>query len=235
MRNISPFRNPLCVALDVDTIEQVEVLDSQLSDLVGGFKIGPRLLLRYGGELVRRLSAKTPVFVDCKFFDIPSTMEASIRSCFEMGASVVTVHALAGEEALQKMAHLEKELSRQRPFKILAVTILTSWSVRSVPANFQTFPISQHVLSLSELVKHCGLSGIVCSAEEINLIKNLDLFMLTPGIRMPGQSDGDQKRVVGPAEAIRRGSSVLVVGRPIIEDPRPREAASLFLQEIEKN
>ncbi len=165
----SPFLNPLCVALDVDTAEQamqiVHLLNPQKmpfkishdissdkmtqqklqstfpnaipsanpniilnSNLAGGFKLGPRLLLKYGQSLIQEIAQYAPVFVDCKFFDITSTTMAAVRSSFEAGASVVTVHALNGKECLQALAKLEKELNQIRPFKILCVTILTSWS-----------------------------------------------------------------------------------------------------------
>ena len=81
-----PFRNPLCVALDLDDLNQVEALVEQLEDTVGGFKIGPRLLMKYGPELIKKLCQRLPVFVDCKFFDIPSTMEASVKAAFDFGA-----------------------------------------------------------------------------------------------------------------------------------------------------
>lgn len=216
-----PLKNPLCVALDVDHADKALQLVKQLSPLVGGFKLGPRLLLRFGSSLVQEISKVSPVFVDCKFFDIPSTMESSVRACFESGASLVTVHAASGKEALEKMAELECELNKQRPFRILAVTVLTSWNQDSFPPNLISMPVADHVVKLATFVKSCGLNSIVCSPEEIGLLKDKNLYLLTPGIRFATDNKGDQKRVMSPQQALDSGASALVVGRPILEASDP--------------
>lgn len=233
MGSASPLRNPLCLALDVDSEERALSFVTSLGAQVGGFKMGPRLVYQGGKALIQKISQVAPVFVDCKFFDIPSTMEAAVRTSFEAGASLVTVHALAGEEALSLMAKVEKELSQKRPFRILAVTILTSWQQNSMPSNFRQQPVAEHVRELAELVKRSGLQSIVCSAEEIEILKDLNLFMVTPGIRFPHESKSDQKRVVGPQEAIEKGSSVLVVGRPVIEASNPSQVVQDYLKAIQ--
>lgn len=227
--SFAPFNNPLCIALDVDSREEAVLLARQLSDVAGGFKLGPRLIQRYGETIVQEIAGLAPVFVDCKYFDIPSTMEAAVRASFEAGASVVTVHALAGQEALQKMAELETELNKKRPFRILAVTILTSWSEQSLPSVMNKKPIADHVLALAQLVKESGLKSVVCSAEEIDSLKGLGLFLLTPGIRLATDGKDDQKRTMSPQEALSKGSSALVVGRPIIAAKDPAAAALQFL------
>jgi orotidine-5'-phosphate decarboxylase len=226
------MRNPIIAALDVDTRERALKLADELADVVGGFKLGPRLCLRYGQELIQEIAARGPVFVDNKHFDIPSTMEAAVRASFEAGASLVTVHALAGREALQTMATLEKELSQMRPFKILAVTILTSWDQNSLPSNLKPQPIAQHVTDLAELVHSTGMSGIVCSPHELDLLQNKGLYLVTPGIRFSMDSLGDQKRVMGPGEAVAAGASALVVGRPIIDAGNPRETATEYVMAL---
>jgi len=227
-----PMRNPIIAALDVDSRDQALKLADDLADVVGGFKVGPRLCLRYGQDLVKEIAARAPVFVDNKHFDIPSTMEAAVRASFEAGASLVTVHALSGREALTKMAALEKELNQKRPFKILAVTILTSWDQNSLPSILKQQPISQHVTDLAELVLSSGMTGLVCSPHELDLLQNKGLYLVTPGIRFSMDSLGDQKRVMGPFEAIKSGASALVVGRPIIEAKNPRETATEYVMAL---
>jgi orotidine-5'-phosphate decarboxylase len=224
-----PFLNPLCVALDVDSKEQALRLVSDLKGIAGGFKIGPRLLLRYGQEFVQEISQQAPVFIDCKFFDIPSTMKAAVRATFAAGACLTTVHAMAGAEALAELARLEKELSAQRPFRILAVTILTSWSQESLPPVMKIRPIATHVQELAQLTIDAGLSGLVCSAEELDLIANISAYKVTPGIRFSLEEKGDQKRTLTPVEALQKGSSLLVVGRPIVEAKNPFEVANKYL------
>ena len=228
----APLKNPLCVALDVDDEKRALDLVDQLSEVVGGFKIGPRLILRYGQILIHKISKMAPVFVDCKYFDIPSTMEAAVRASFEAGASLVTIHAMAGSETLQRLAKVEQGLSAQRPFRILAVTILTSWDEKSLPTIFKSQKISEHVQELARLVKHSGLNSVVCSPHEIDLLKNQGLYLLTPGIRFAEDASDDQKRIMGPFEAMQKGSSALVVGRPIIEAKNPLQAATEYLTAI---
>lgn len=232
----APFNNPLCVALDVDTKDRALFLAKELQDLVGGFKLGPRLLHRFGPSLVHDIAQLAPVFVDCKFFDIPSTMTAAVRAVAEAGAKVATVHALAGREALKELALLEKEIAHtQQGFRILAVTVLTSWEQTSLPQSFQQKPIDEHVRMLARDVVESGLSGIVCSAHELSILKNelpQETFFLTPGIRLSLENTQDQKRVMGPSEAMKAGANCLVVGRPIIDAVAPRDAASDYLTAI---
>lgn len=228
----TPFSNPLCVALDVDTREEALRLADELADIAGGFKVGPRLCLRYGEDLVTEVRARGPVFLDNKHFDIPSTMEAAVRASFHAGASVVTVHALSGQEALKKMAEVEAELSQIRPFRILSVTVLTSWEQASLPSVLKAQTISQHVQELAELVAGSGLKGIVCSPHELELLQNRGLFLLTPGIRFGSDSLQDQKRVMSPTDALKAGASAIVVGRPIIASKKPREAATEYLTAV---
>lgn len=221
----APMKSPLVVALDVDTRERALKLADDLHDLVGGFKLGPRLCLRYGMDLVKEISERGPVFMDNKHFDIPSTMEAAVRASFDAGASLVTVHALSGTEALKKMGEVEKELNLKRPFRILAVTVLTSWDQQSLPTNMKTQPISDHVVEMAKAVHASGVSGLVCSAAELKLLKDIPLYKVTPGIRFELEATQDQKRVMTPQDALKAGASILVVGRPIVEAKVPREAA----------
>jgi orotidine-5'-phosphate decarboxylase len=226
----NPFLfNPLVVALDVDNEFQALKLAEELTDVAGGFKLGPRLLLRYGPGLISKIAQFAPVFVDHKFFDIPSTMEASIRSVFSAGASLATIHALAGKSALHRMAQVEAELNQIRPFKILAVTILTSWKSFEIESDiFPRSDIKSGVSILGNEVKSSGLTGLVCSGEELDLFDNQDMFLVTPGIRRKKDPIQDQNRRMTPSEAIRSGASAIVVGRPIITAADPRAEALDF-------
>ena len=227
-----PMLNPIILALDVDSKEQALKIADDLSDIVGGFKLGPRLCLRYGMEFVKEIAQRGPVFLDNKHFDIPSTMEAAVRASFEAGASLVTVHAMSGSEALKKMAEVERELNQQRPFRVLAVTILTSWDQQSLPSILKPHEIAQHVVDLATLVQDSGLTGVVCSPHELDLLQNRGLYLVTPGIRNNMHNSGDQKRTMAPKEALELGASALVVGRPILEAKNIKEAATSFVMAV---
>ncbi|UYL08888.1 orotidine-5'-phosphate decarboxylase [Bdellovibrio sp. SKB1291214] len=224
-----PMKNPIILALDVDTRDQALKIADEIGDIVGGIKLGPRLCLRYGLEFVQEMAQRAPIFMDNKHFDIPSTMEAAVRASFDAGASLVTVHALSGSEALKRMASVEVELSQHRPFKILAVTILTSWDQNSLPPVMNPQPIAHHVTELASLVQNSGLTGLVCSPHELDLLQNKGLYLVTPGIRFSMNDSGDQKRIMGPKEALEKGASALVVGRPILEAKDIKEAAKQFV------
>lgn len=223
------IRNPLIVALDVDEKSRAIALAEELAEVVGAFKIGPRLNLRYGDEIVREIAKLAPVFVDNKHFDIPSTMESAVQASFDAGATLVTVHAQAGGEALARMAELEKKLNEQRPFKILAVTILTSFTEQTLPTVLKQQSIESHVQDLAGLVQTSGLDGVVCSPYELSVLKNKNLFLVTPGIRFVEDGMQDQKRVMGPTEAIKAGAAAIVVGRPILSAKNPFEAAMDYI------
>ncbi len=224
---MSSMNSPWFLALDIDDQELAIDLASRTAPFVGGFKVGPRLCMRFGPSLIAKLAAHRPVFVDNKYFDIPSTMEAAVRATFEAGASFVTVHAQAGSEALHRLANLERDLSHQRPFRILAVTILTSFSQSGLPVVSSAMPIKDQVMKLADLVMTSGLRGIVCSSEEVYPIRQLypESYLVVPGIRLPGQGRGDQTRVADPATALHGGASALVVGRPVVEASDPIVAA----------
>lgn len=217
------LKNPIFVALDVDDLVTLRNVVETTYDLVGGFKIGPRTVFRFGPSLVREISEKAPVFLDFKFYDIPSTMEASVKSAFEMGATFCTIHAGSGRKALSSLANVELELSSQRAFHILAVTILTSFDAQNLPSHFLQKSIAEHVSLLVEESLENGIKNFVCSPHELQTLKNKysNAKFVTPGIRLQSGQD-DQVRTATYAEALKLGASAVVIGRPVLAAPNPR-------------
>lgn len=233
MSKSAPLNNPLIFALDVDEEKVALNLVEQTADLVGGMKIGPRLMLRYGPSFVKAVAKRAPVFLDMKFFDIPSTMVSAVRSAFDIGATLVTVHAQAGIEALTQLAKLEEEYQKTAPVRVLSVTMLTSFEQRTLPLVLKNQSIDQHVDELVKLVTQAGLTGVVCSPHELETLRKYkDLYLVTPGIRVVTKPGEDQKRVMGPQEALGAGATAIVVGRPILEASSPRWAAQEILKQI---
>lgn len=231
------LKNQLIIALDVDSSDDCFRLANELREQAGAFKVGPRLCMRYGAGLVANLAEIAPVFVDNKYLDIPSTVDAAVRASFEAGATLATVHAWNGAETLKLLAQTERELNKIRPFKILAVTILTSFTDETLPPGFAKAPaqsIEQSVEALAKLTIDSKLDGLVCSPREVSKLRALHpgAFLVTPGVRLPTDDIGDQKRVETPAQAIRLGSSALVVGRPIIAADSPADAARKVIASI---
>jgi orotidine-5'-phosphate decarboxylase len=228
------LKNPLILALDVDSKEDAFKILDHVGDLVGGVKLGPRLVYRYGSGFVTDVAEIAPVFVDNKYFDIPSTMVAAVKASFDAGATLVTVHAMAGREALKELHALELQLNQIRPFKILAVTVLTSWNQNSMPASFHSWSVENHVRSLTQEVYNSCLRGLVCSGHELEYLNYPGLYKVTPGIRLSTdqvqvQSE-DQKRVMTPKQAMKAGASALVIGRPILQSHDPRKTIFEILE-----
>lgn len=154
-----------------------------------------------------------------------------MKASFDAGASLVTIHGLSGTEAMKKLALLENELQQQRPFKILVVTILTSWDRQSLPANLHNWEIETHVQSLVKSARDSGLTGIVCSAHELEYLELKDLFVVTPGLQFQSTNE-DQKRTMTPAQALKRGAKGLVVGRSILKAQDPRAKVQEILASL---
>ena len=176
---------PLYVALDVDNGKKAQQLAEKTAPYVEGFKIGPRLLLKTGPSLINQLKPYGKVFLDLKFFDIPSTMVSATQSAFSAGADMVTIHAGAGEPALKCLAKLSAQLNAKRPFRILAVTVLTSFERQHLPPLAKIYSLKAHVESLTHTVIKSGLNGLVCSSHEVATLRQKypSAYILTPGIR----------------------------------------------------
>lgn len=222
------------LALDVDDAAEAEAIAASLSQTGLGFKLGPRLMMRDGEKLVRSIAKHGAVFVDCKHLDIPSTMEAAVRTAFDCGAQYTTIHAMAGPAALAKMAKLEAELNRERRFRILTVTVLTSFASETLPYGLRGSNIGDLVEGFAKEASDVGLKSFVCSPHEAPRLKKLipDAFLVTPGIRPAGSAQQDQVRIETPALAAKAGASALVVGRPILEAKDRRSVALLIAKEF---
>jgi len=230
----SELRNPVMLALDVDTREECHHFSKLLGSQVGAIKIGPRLVLRFGANLIGEMAAQAPCFVDCKFLDIPSTMDAAVRAAFEAGASFATVHAWAGPEALALLAKTEAELNQKRSFKILVVSILTSFHQKNLPPALQNISISKQVEDLVEMASQSGMKNFVCSPHEVKALRtgHAERFLVTPGVRMPGDEAGDQVRIMTPQEALHEGASALVIGRSLLKAKDPKAKLAEILESI---
>ena len=226
---------PLFVSLDVDDTEKALEIALVTSPYVTGFKVGPRLILKNNfHEFLQKLRPLGELFLDCKYFDIPNTMKASVKTSFDLGFDFVTIHGLSGPESLSLLSELEKELNKIRDFKILVVTILTSYNLENLSSNLKKQSIKDHVLEIVKTAYNRGLKSFVCSPDEIELIKNKypEAFLMTPGIRLSNNNKNDQKRVLSPKEALLKGADGLVVGRPICESKSPLNAVKEFYSAI---
>lgn len=228
------MRERLAFALDYPTLAEAEAGAAQVAGVVGVLKVGLELFVAEGPAAVRVAGALgNKVFLDLKLHDIPETVERAIASAGQLGASFLTLHAAGGPRMLEAAARrAEREGAG---LQLLAVTVLTSLDADDLRATGVGAAPSEHVLRLARLAQASGIRGLVCSTAEVGSLRQAlgaDALLATPGIRPAGSDQGDQKRVGSPAAALRDGSSLLVVGRPIRDARDPAAAARSILAEM---
>ena len=231
----------LLIALDVPTGSEALRLADLLRGTVGGFKIGSQLFTAEGPPIVRALSGKGDrVFLDLKFHDIPNTVANAVAAATSLGAWMVNVHASGGTKMMQAAADAARKNAgaggRQAPL-VIAVTVLTSMTAAAMSETGTNVAVIDQVSRLARLAQESGLDGVVASPQETSAIRALcgpEFVIVTPGIRggAAATSKDDQERTLTAANAIAAGSSYLVVGRPVIAAPDPREAAERIADEI---
>lgn len=236
------MKEKLIVALDVSTRQEALQLAEQLWDSVGAFKIGMQLYNSEGPDIIRDIQALGgKVFVDLKFHDIPNTVGQTSRVITRREAFMFSIHASGGREMMEKSAcavrEVSEELGTPKPL-VIAITVLTS-------INQEVFehevgiarPIEAQVVNWAKLAKEAGLDGVVASPQEIEAIREAcgeDFVIVTPGIRPLWAISNDQKRVMTPKEAVLKGATYLVVGRPITAHQNPGAAAKKIVEEMEE-
>lgn len=227
--------NRVLVALDVPTADEALTLARTLQPHVGGFKVGLELLMGEGSPIVSQVAdLGLPVFVDAKLHDIPNTVGRAAERLGSLGARWVTVHASGGREMVRVAAEALNESSGGTA-GVLAVTILTSLGEYELAEIGIERPLDELVSSLARSAAAGGAEGVVCAVTEARLVQalGLGLTVVTPGIRPAEAGASDQKRVASPATAIRAGSDLLVVGRPITSAPDVVAAAIAICEEVE--
>jgi len=222
------------VALDVPTADEALALAGRLAGGRCRVKVGKELFTSGGPPLVEQLMRQGfEVFLDLKYHDIPNTVAAACRTAGSLGVWMVDVHALGGR-AMMTAAREAVEGFRSRP-AVIAVTVLTSMTQADLAEVGLAGTPNEAVRRLALLARECGLDGVVCSPREAGELRSCcgDAFLLvTPGVRPAGSAANDQARVTTPGEAMRAGSSYLVVGRPITRAPDPLAALATIDAEV---
>lgn len=230
----------LIVALDTDDGEEIDWITDLLSKNVSWVKIGFQALSTVGTDIFSWQNDRGfKTFLDLKFHDIPNTVARDVGTMTTHGADMINMHASGGIEMMQaariRAENVAKDKNIAKPI-LLGVTILTSIDEEGFQSQFGSErQLSEQVVYLAQQAKEAGLGGVVASPLEIEPIRKAcgdDFMIVTPGIRPRWAETGDQKRITTPAEAISRGADFIVVGRPIIEDDDPIEAAERILDEM---
>jgi orotidine-5'-phosphate decarboxylase len=225
-------RDRLVIAIDRSSRDEILALADALHGAAGVYKIGLQAFIANGPAIVEELVGRgEKVFLDLKIHDIPNTARNAVAETARLGASILTVHAAGGHTMMSACSDVFAD--GMRPI-LLAVTVLTSLGDDELAAIGFQGNAATNAVRLARMAQRSGLDGVVASPLEIEAIRETcDSFViLTPGIRGPGDDTGDQSRTLTAAEAIRRGATYIVVGRPITGASDPRAAALRLLDTI---
>ena len=222
-----PIEPKIIIALDFEDESKLQALVDSLDPKSCRLKIGKTLFTQYGPSWVKQLQAKGfEIFLDLKFHDIPQQVAGACYQAAQLGVWMVNVHASGGMAMLQAAkAAVDKAKSQinHRPL-LIGVTLLTSLQERDLAQIGMQGTIHEAVLRLATLCFEAGLDGVVCSSQEVPMLKKAfgpTFLCVTPGIRLPEDDKQDQNRIMTPQEAIAAGSDYLVIGRSITHSLSP--------------
>ena len=204
-------KNKVFIACDTTSVNKIKniIKNTKSSKLKIGYKFGLEFVnSKYGRKFLSKLK-KNIVFLDLKLNDIPNTCLSTIKAVKDLNVNYITIHISSGLESLKAV----KKVSGRT--KIVGVTTLTSLNEKSLKEIGYDKKINSLVVHQAKLAAKANLDAIVCSANEVNLVKKVfKKEIITPGIRLDTKIN-DQKRVMTPTKAFKNGSDWLVIGRPI--------------------
>ena len=211
--------NNIFIACDTPSLSKIKKIIklTKNSSLNIGYKFGLEFFnSKHGRSFISKLPKQHMVWLDLKLKDIPNTVSSSIHSLKDLtNVHYLTIHASGGIEMLKAAKRAAAKTNKK--LKILAVTVLTSFSEKSIKQTGHTKTIKKIVIQQASLAKKAKLDGIVCSGHETKSIKTIckKMQIITPGIRLEGDSKGDQQRVMTPSQAFQNGATGIVIGRSI--------------------
>lgn len=216
----------IIVALDYEKEEHALALVDQIDPQLCRLKVGKEMFTTLGTQFVKQLHQRNfDVFLDLKFHDIPNTVARAVRSAADLGVWMVDLHASGGFHMMEEAKKILEPYGKDAPI-LISVTVLTSMEdLDLLQIGINASPMEQ-VIRLARLSQRAGLDGVVCSPQEVEILRaecGKDFKLVTPGIRPIGSDFGDQRRVMTPNAAIQSGSDYLVIGRPITQADNPAE------------
>jgi len=217
----------IAIAYDVPSLEAALALDQRLGPGPEFAKIGLELFVAEGPEAVRALARRgRRVFLDLKLHDIPNTVRGAAAAAARAGVELMTVHAMGGSGMVR--AAVEGVATGGGSARVVAVTLLTSLDPATLPPGFaRPLDTAGTIAGLLAMAEGAGAAGIVCAAPDLAAVRarhGRPFYAVTPGIRPAGGDTHDQARVSTITDAVRAGSSLLVLGRAVTASPDPRAA-----------
>jgi orotidine-5'-phosphate decarboxylase len=224
--------NPIFCAIDTPELARARGLAAGLRG-AANIKLGLEFFAANGPAGVREVAGKTPLFLDLKLHDIPNTVAGAVRAVAPLKPLLLTLHSGGGPAMMREAAAAAAATAQGgRRMQLLGVSVLTSLDDNDLTAVGQRGPVGEQVVRLALLARDNGLDGVVCSPLEVAALRAAcgpKFLLVVPGIRLLGGTSGDQKRVMGPREALAAGADYLVIGRPITGAPDPAAAARALL------
>ncbi len=229
-RDIAP-KERIIVALDMPSVDEARVMIDRLGDSIGFYKVGLELVMSGGLDLVRSLKSDgRRVFLDVKFLDIGNQVKRAVAAAARSGADFLTVHATDAKTLDAAAAG-----AAGSNLKILGVTVMTNLGAEDLADQRIDLAPPDLVAHRARLVASSGCHGVIASGQEAGAVRTIlgpGKLIVTPGIRMASDADGDQLRITTPGQAIGDGADYLVVGRPITGAADPASAAQRFADAI---
>ena len=232
----SDARDRVIVAIDCGREEALDLAD-RLSGHARWLKVGMTLFYAEGPAIVAEMRARGfKVFLDLKLHDIPHQVRGAAEAAARTGANLLTIHGLgAGAMMAAAREGVEAAAEGGERAKVIAVTVLTSMDQAALSSIGVESPVADEADRLAVLAAQNGIDGVVCSPQEAFRMRELlgeGALVVTPGVRPAGAALGDQSRVATPAQAIARGASHIVVGRPITSADDPVAAYEAIVAEL---
>ena len=227
------MKSPIIVALDIESERALE-LAKKLNPQECKVKVGSQLFTADGPIIIDKLNELGfDIFLDLKFHDIPNTVKKAVEEVIKMGVWMLNVHSLGGKEML-RAAYEVVEKASIKPL-LVGVTVLTSLNDKALKEVGLGLNTEDQVLLLAELCQAEGLNGVVCSANELSILRKYldkDFLLVTPGIRSRELEKDDQKRISTASEAISNGADYIVIGREISNEIDPSKKIRQILETV---
>ncbi|BBV51037.1 orotidine-5'-phosphate decarboxylase [Citrobacter portucalensis] len=223
--------SPVVVALDYSNRDKALAFVDRIDPCDCRLKVGKEMFTLFGPQLVRDLQQRGfDVFLDLKFHDIPNTTAHAVAAAAELGVWMVNVHASGGARMMTAAREALVPFGKDAPL-LIAVTVLTSIEASDLADLGVTLSPAEHAERLARLTQHCGLDGVVCSAQEAVRFKQAfgqAFKLVTPGIRPEGSEAGDQRRIMTPEQAQSAGVDYMVIGRPVTQSADPAQTLKMI-------
>ena len=225
-------KEKLFYAVDFTDLDDSKRFISEIEDDVGGLKIGLEFFCRNGPAGVLEINKfGLPVFLDLKLKDIPNTAKHATQNLLQLRPKYLSVHLTGGSNMLKEIISLKSET------KILGVSMLTSLDENDLKEFGLKISSYEYVEKLAEIGIKYGIDGLISSAQELpylkKRIKKKNFLYVTPGVRLANDKLNDQKRIITPGQAVKSGSSMLIIGRAISSAKNPVEKIKEIYDDIE--